>query len=224
MPGVNARGGGNVQYDRVPDSCPRCHSAVEPIPVGASMTADSVELDIAFHCPRRNCSLMFTGEYRQDRNRSTNQIGGEYRLRFITPIDSKKPELPESVANLSPEFVEIYGQALDAESLKLDQISGVGLRKALEFLVKDYCISQHKEHADDIRKMFLGKCIDDYIDDQNVRSCAKLATWLGNDETHYERRWEGKDIDDLKTLLRLTVNWIENSLLTAKYKADMESK
>jgi hypothetical protein len=27
-------------------------------------------------------------------------------------------------------------------------------------------------------------------------------------ETHYERRWEGKELADLKTLITLTMNWI----------------
>ena len=33
---------------------------------------------------------------------------------------------------------------------------------------------------------------------------------LGDDETHYERRWIDKDLNDLKNLIRLTVNWIAN--------------
>jgi hypothetical protein len=50
---------------------------------------------------------------------------------------------------------------------------------------------------------------------------AQRAVWLGNDETHYERRWEDKDIDDLKRLITLTVNWIHNDLLTEAVIADM---
>ena len=35
-------------------------------------------------------------------------------------------------------------------------------------------------------------------------------------------KWEDKDVNDLKALIRLTVNWIENVLLTRKYIQDME--
>lgn len=49
------------------------------------------------------------------------------------------------------------------------------------------------------------------------------AVWLGNDETHYVRKWEEKDVNDLKLLVRLTVNWIDNVLLTKKYIADMSA-
>ena len=45
--------------------------------------------------------------------------------------------------------------------------------------------------------------------------------WLGNDETHYVRKWEEKDIRDLKILIRLTESWIQNSILTDKYLREM---
>ena len=44
---------------------------------------------------------------------------------------------------------------------------------------------------------------------------------VGDVRTHYVRRWEDKDVSDLKLLIRLTVNWIDNVLLTRKYVADM---
>ncbi len=63
----------------------------------------------------------------------------------------------------------------------------------------------------------LGPCITKFVGDVNIKECAKRSAWLGNDETHYTREWETKDIGDLKVLVRLTVNWIENSTLTKKY-------
>jgi hypothetical protein len=54
-----------------------------------------------------------------------------------------------------------------------------------------------------------------------VRLCAERAAWLGNDETHYTRRWEAHDITHLKTLIRLTTIWIESELLTKQMKKQM---
>ena len=65
-------------------------------------------------------------------------------------------------------------------------------------------------------------CINDYIDDANVKRCAKLAAWLGNDETHYIRRWEDKDIVDLKRLVHLTVNFVDTVLVADEYYEDMD--
>lgn len=101
---------------------------------------------------------------------------------------------------------------------------GIGLRKALEFLVKDFAISENPGKVDEIQKNLLGACIDKYINDTNVKECAKRAAWLGNDETHYVRKWGNKDIEDLKLLVRLTVNWLESHLLTKQYIASMPSR
>jgi len=36
--------------------------------------------------------------------------------------------------------------------------------------------------------------------DTNVKAVANRATWLGNDETHYEKKYEQLDIKHLKEL------------------------
>ena len=77
------------------------------------------------------------------------------------------------------------------------------------------------EEKKKIRKKQLGPCIEDHITDAAVRAAAKRATWLGNDETHYVRRWEDKDITDLKNLVRLTVNAVENAILMRQYEKEM---
>lgn len=126
------------------------------------------------------------------------------------------------VAELSPMFVKIYNQALVAETQSLDQLVGIGLRKALEFLVKDFAKQQHPDDVEAIQKCPLATCIENYVSDANVKGCAKRAVWLGNDETHYVRKWEDKDIADLKLLVHLTTNWVDNVLLTQKYVAEMQ--
>jgi hypothetical protein len=120
-------------------------------------------------------------------------------------------------------FVSIYNQSLAAEAKELDQLVGIGMRKALEFLIKDYAVSENQGKGDEIRKITLANCIAQYVTDPNVKECAKRATWLGNDETHYTRKWESKDVTDLKLLVKLTVNWIDNAVMTKNYIADMSS-
>lgn len=53
---------------------------------------------------------------------------------------------------------------------------------------------------------------------------ARRTAWLGNDETHYVRLWSGKDLEDLKALLALTVSWVNTHLLTKKYLKEMPAK
>jgi hypothetical protein len=104
----------------------------------------------------------------------------------------------------------------------LSEITGMGFGKALEFLVKDFAVSQQPEKTEEIKQSFLGSCLKEYVDDPRVAQVAEKATWLRNDETHYVRKWADKDIHDLKTLLSLTVRAVESTLITNKYLEDMK--
>jgi hypothetical protein len=83
-------------------------------------------------------------------------------------------------------------------------------------------IHEDPNGAETIKTTALGNCIANYVSDANIKACASRATWLGNDETHYVRKWADRDISDLKTLIRLTVNWIDNVILTQQYMKDMD--
>lgn len=172
-----------------------------------------------FRCTHQKCQELFIANY-CFRNRHD---GGRpaYELQSLAPINFQASTFPDTVAGMSPNFVEICNQAVAAEAANLDQIVGIGLRKALEFLIKDYAASEHPSKVDEIRTTQLGPCINNFVTDSNVKECAKRAAWLGNDETHYVRKWETKDVNDLKLLVRLTVNWIDSVLLTRKYIGDM---
>ena len=161
-------------------------------------------------CPVETCGSFFM--------RRQYQLGRE----FIHNYPLKKEVYSETINNLSPNFVKIYNEAYAAEQMSLLEVCGVGYRKALEFLIKDYA-TEGKEavEAEQIRTTLLGKCIETYVPDMNVKNVAKRAVWLGNDETHYTRKWEEKDVQDLKGLIRLTVRWIEQEKETAKLLMDM---
>jgi hypothetical protein len=70
----------------------------------------------------------------------------------------------------------------------------------------------------------LGTCIEEYVKDANIKVVAKRATWLGNDETHYERRWKDKDLNDLKTMINLVQHWIQAEHLTKEALKSMPDR
>jgi hypothetical protein len=78
-----------------------------------------------------------------------------------------------------------------------------------------------EKYKNDVEKMLLARCIATYVKSEQVKEIAKRAAWLGNDETHYVRKWEGKDLEDLKKLIALTLHWIEIEKLTADVIKDM---
>ena len=69
--------------------------------------------------------------------------------------------------------------------------------------------------------MRLANCIKEFVTDERIKSVAKRAVWLGNDETHYVRKWETKNLVDLKKLISLTVHWIEMEKLTESFEEEM---
>ncbi len=227
MPQLNMHGQ-NYDYDKNPDHCPICHSGVEPVNLTQNVvTRDRNRgnvLQIIYCCPKHDCQRAFIATYRQNTNFQIHRPDGEFILRSTAPFAAEEPKTPEEITAISPDYTNLITQSSAAEHYQLDQIAGVGYRKALEYLIKDYAIHKKPDDEKNIKSIFLGNCIKDYVDDANVRACAERAAWLGNDETHYVRKWEEKDINDLKILIQLTEAWIINNLLTEKYMSEMQKK
>lgn len=207
----------HVYADTAPNVCPWCKHAIhaeKKIAFQVSQANYRDRYHALFQCPRDECQLGFMAEYENGFN--------IYELRKVFPKLPATPKVEVEVAEISAAFVEIYQQAGVADSLELDQVAGVGYRKALEFLIKDYCCHKQPDKEEDIKKATLSQVISNYVDNGNIKACAVRAVWIGNDETHYVRKWEDKDINDLKMLINLTCAWIKTEVLTEKYMKEME--
>nr|WP_223335652.1 DUF4145 domain-containing protein [Streptococcus oralis] len=88
----------------------------------------------------------------------------------------------------------------------------MGLRKSLEFIIKDFLVHKFPEKADEIKVKPLGAVIKDYIDDQILQKLAQATSWIGNDKTHYVRKHTDKDLQDLKIFFNATIRFIEYQL------------
>ena len=214
--------------DRDPEECPICHVSVLPEQRGWSLAqpprADQPILEIVYRCPRQQCGHLFIGQFRlppEAGRTSRISFNDKFMLFRVRPSTPRKANIPDEVQQVSPMFGIIYAQADAADAYGLNHVAGMAYRKALEFLVKDYSILRHPGEDETIKSKKLAVCIKDYVDDQRVKQCANGVRCLGNDETHYIRKLQGKDIEDLKTLLTLTVNWLHNTILTEKYQQDM---
>lgn len=216
-------GESTVEINTYPDICPICKKGMQPLFKYGCLTNGRQdfdpkdELQAVFQCTIGTCKTLFVGYYSEGYQYSF-YLEDAFRLQYVKVVD-----FPETIQKISPRFKRIYNQAYIAEENKLDEIAGGGFRKALEFLVKDFLIHEDGKISEQVKKELLGASIG-RINDPNIKACASRASWLGNDETHYERKWEDKDIQDLKILIKLTVNWVESILLTRRYKKDMQSK
>ncbi|MGH9718448.1 MAG: hypothetical protein ACRD4R_17195 [Candidatus Acidiferrales bacterium] len=221
---INAVGvaGQNVatMIDANPTTCPICHHAIIPIDLGVSrmLTSSNSLLERLFQCPNRSCFHLFIGRYSDE--------GGVLRLNSCASSEQSEVEYSKIVSAISKDFCNIANEAHKAEKSGLLLVAGPGYRKALEFLIKDYLLKLYTgaEEREKIEQMQLGSCIANYVKNDRINQAAARAAWLGNDETHYVRKWEGKDLSDLKRLIQLTVLWIEMEQMTDEAIRDMPQR
>lgn len=201
-----------------PSKCPLCHISIEPIFIDGYLINenDYSNAELVFKCTSKECEQLFIALYHRYEN---------YYFEIDTyPKNIQSIDFEFEIHEISDSFVRIYNEAHKAEQHKLKEIAGVGYRKALEFLIKDYLINHIKIDRSNIEKTPLGACINNFINQQHIKSVAERAAWLGNDETHYVRKWEEKDINDLKGLISLTVNWIAMEIKTNNLINEMEPR
>ena len=210
---IHYRDYGNKVNLTIPNKCPHCGRTMAP-EVFDAFSSDAMNdlqqtVSLTLKCTFEDCQNYFIEQYTKADGYGFKANKLEYR----PPIQT---DLPDNIEKVSPNFLEIYSQATVAESEKLDQIAGVGYRKAAEFLIKDYAIEKNSDDEETIKKMMLMKVITTYLGDfPKIQNLAKAIAWIGNDETHYERRHTDKDIQDLKRFIKASAQFI-----AADYDAD----
>lgn len=192
----------------IEDFCPNCFCAWQPLICDAVYCGENMKYALFLYLFCTNCkkSIIISYEY----------VPGEPATKVIEAIPHgiKKTEFEKVINNVSPSFVKIYNEAEAAESHSLLTIAGMGYRKAFEFLVKDYAIKSNLNDQEKIKKANLSQCIKDYIDNPKIIEICKRTVWLGNDQTHYDTKFEDLGLDDLKKLMELSVYHITLMLMS----------
>lgn len=191
-----------------PSVCPMCHKSGDPSYLSSYYIDDehtSPNLFVHFFC--HNCEKTFLGNYHIGPYCDITDLRG-----FEPVYDVEEREFPKHIKDLSPDFCSIYNQAYASEQYELKDISGMAYRKALEFLVKDYAIMLQPNNKDNIVKAPLSRCINDYIDNNRIKKLAVASAWLGNDETHYERKFKDYNIDNLVEFINAIVSFIDSDI------------
>ena|ERR1035437_4087233 len=212
---VNGQNEQPASIDRDPDECPMCHRLLS-VSSSSFTRISNTFLQGVYQCPSISCHRLFIATFINNPN--TGYMYFQHSLPLVAierPLDPKLKEV-------SSEFAETYQQSWRAKQLGMLKIAGTGFRRALEFLVKDYaCRDLSDPEKDPIRKKPMAQCIRDHIQEEGIKTVAERAAWLGNDETHYLRQWEDKDINDLIDLLDSVGAWIVIHLKTEQLKSSM---
>jgi hypothetical protein len=204
-----------ISVDKIPDECPVCHAGIEPLKQKwAHFHSTKKRLEVGFRCPKAQCQSLFLARYVNYGNADLS-YSGSY------PIEPRNADFSSHIRKISPSYCAIANEAQKADNGGWKLIAGPGYRKALEFLIKDYLCLAQPDDAEQIKKLQLGSCITAYVKNEKVKLMAARAAWLGNDETHYTRKWGDKDLEDLKTLIQLTVHWIEMKAMTSTIVEEM---
>ena len=56
--------------------------------------------------------------------------------------------------------------------------------------------------------MPLAQCIKTYITENRIKTLAERSAWIGNDEAHYVRKQDDRDISDMKKFIEALVYFI----------------
>ncbi|KRL55912.1 hypothetical protein FC70_GL000497 [Paucilactobacillus oligofermentans DSM 15707 = LMG 22743] len=141
----------------------------------------------------------------------------DYSFYFIEksiPELEDNTELSDYIRKTFPSFSKIYSQSQVAEEEGLDLISGMGYRKAVEFLVSDYLINFQKDDPS-ITETWISSPLTSLnnkiqkLNDENLKALSTAITWIGNDETHYSKRNPDYDISEMKKFINALLAMIE---------------
>jgi hypothetical protein len=166
---VSTKTGGreSINVDKYPNICPHCHKSITAQLQLGFTKDDSAE--VIFRCPDESCRSVFVGYYNHQFANA-----GWMHVYLKTSLGSVRArDFSGNIQEVSRSFVDIYNQAIVAEGHELHHITGIGLRKALEFLIKDYLIKKKPEKREEIEKKFLSNCIKDYITNPNIKDMSE---------------------------------------------------
>ena len=207
-------------------TCPICGAKILPTFKYGTITYDnssSVVIEIMksakvitlFECP--NCHEGISVTYKPNYELYNNSISKWklFKIISVSPIPTATFPFDPIIGQISPKFEKTYTQSLQAKMEQKNELVGIGYRKAIEFLIKDYLINTNHEKKDSVPNMHLGDCIK-LIDQSKIQTLAKASTWLGNDETHYVRKHTDKDLQDLEHFINALVYYITYELTVSE--------
>lgn len=201
----------NLKID-LPDECPYCNQGISPKISTKTEYNDKLNLNVGilYQCP--TCKKYFSREYLVDKDFDVRISGKNTRLIKYDVLKKVSYDLPSEIDIVSKPFKEIYMQSLLAESEGLDLISGIGYRKSIEFLIKDFLINYQDQDSEQIAKLPLAQAIGK-IENKKIQNLSKATTWLGNDETHYQRKFDDKDVSDMKRFIKALTFYISSEIV-----------
>ncbi len=210
-----------------PNICPHCHVANHPTNLFIRRDTKLDKLVSVWKCAYTQCNKLFAVTHFNNGDGyiiERNLIGFPKGPNFPQPIlDLKDGQTIDETSPLQSKFIKTYLQSLEAESNGYDEISGMGYRKAIEYLVKDWAIQSKPTEKELILKMWLGQVIANYYSG-DLKDILERATWLGNDQSHYNKLFGEFNINHLKELIDLIMVELDRQHKKRHYIENIENR
>ncbi|MBE6129573.1 MAG: DUF4145 domain-containing protein [Erysipelotrichaceae bacterium] len=204
-----------MQFE-TPNICPECKHGIEPVFVDGCYYDE--ELSVQYFCTA--CNHSFIARYNVYWPNMLTEISDTFPKTYIAR------DFPHELQMMSPRFSEVYNQAAHAENLNLTEICGLGYRKALEILIKDFCVLLHPDDEEKIKDNHrLDNVITTYLQNYpQIADTSRVGIWFGNDEAHYTRQFDSNNIENLKLYIDAIVYTIQSVLVYGHARDLLEQK
>lgn len=194
-----------------PDTCPCCNKvmsndlspvmAINNINIGEKKYEECKVVSV-FRCTSCNSLFAIWSEHKANVENEFSPEDISYTCKILATFPFEKVTVfTQNITNLSAEFVSIFNQTEIAEAQNLNDICGMGYRKALEFLVDAYIRKNRPTETIDAN-LPLSKKIRDYIDNEQIKTLAQKSAWLGNDATHIVNNHPDRNVKDVKKFIK----------------------
>lgn len=185
-----------------PSACPHCGIGTDATITETKVFSFNDGKLLAASCRCTSCNKIFF--FACERKKDNNAI-----VACLHPDISLMSYTNETLGLISERFMDMYNQALQAEHLGNIELAAMGYRSSLEILVKDYAISELGLPKDEVAGKNLHNAIKDYLKQEDLVNTADVIRILGNDYTHYNRKYPQHDFELLKGYMEIFLKQIE---------------
>lgn len=177
------------------NECPHCHKGIAPYVLSITETdLETRTFAIMAQCPR--CSRYFAMAYKLPFGTKVAEP-----IEYVYTNKKINNELPIELNNISKRFIEMYNQSLIAEQNNLDKIAGMGFKKSIDFLIKDYLINFRKKEENKILSLSLEDEIEE-IEDSKIKNLVLSYKWL-NYCDFCNSDFDKEDIEEMKKFINI---------------------
>ena len=195
-------------------TCPYCNVFVKLEPLNPLEKWGDDQCYGFFSCPHCQQIIAGLGKLKKGHKSPPKDLSVCYFVENlqIFPQPQFTHSFSKELCEISPDFVEIYSQSMECKIHGYDRLVGMGLRKAIEFLITDYITNfLHEQHKGDLKAKInqIGLSEEDAI-------FADVVRLAGNDETHVKRTTDFS-IDDMLFCIEVLTQKLLTNIKSREY-------